>query len=127
MKLLKRENWWAWLLLFFGSQGTSVFMLGALLDVYDKKYWYSKWYYWVIGTIFFFPLIIMLIVFYIQVLSKIADKLDVGGSKIYLSPYTYLLCLIIPIIGWIILITLILYLEVLILISLKQGKAEKYI
>ena len=93
MKLLKRENWWAWLLLFFGSQGTSVFMLGALLDVYDKKYWYSKWYYWVIGTLFFFPLIIMLIVFYIQILSKIAfEKLktqDGNWAKVlplYIQP-----------------------------------------
>ena len=43
MKILKKENWWVWLLLFLFSEGTSNLVLGALLDVYDKKAWYTKW------------------------------------------------------------------------------------
>ena len=43
MKILKKENWWIWLLLLLFSQGSSTFVLGALLDVYDKKEWYTKW------------------------------------------------------------------------------------
>ena len=44
MKILKRENWWIWLLLMLFSSGSSNIVLGALLDVYDKNAWYAnKW------------------------------------------------------------------------------------
>src|SRR5574344_532783 len=43
MKILKKENWWIWLLLFIFSSGTSTLVLGALLDVFDKEAWYIRW------------------------------------------------------------------------------------
>lgn len=128
MKVLKKENWWAWLLLMLGSEGTSTFVLGALLDVYKKDAWYAKWYYWLIGVIcFLFPAGIMLCVFSIQILSLVAAKLDVNGKEIYLSPYIWILGLIVPIIGWIAIFALIIYLEIGVIVRLYKGAGEKYI
>ena len=42
MEILKKENYWIWLLLFFFSGGSSNLVLGALLDVFDKNAWYAK-------------------------------------------------------------------------------------
>ena len=101
MELLKKENAWVWVLLFFLTGGTSVLMLGALLGILKKGAWYSKWYYWVLGIITVLPGLIMLAVLYIYVLAQVCKKLKVGGSEIYAFPYTWILCLIVPIIGWI--------------------------
>ena len=127
MKILKKENWWAWLLLLLFSQGSSTFVLGALLDVYDKKAWYTKWYIWVIGLVFIIPFGVMTTVFSIEILSKIAAKLDVKGREHYLSPYIWIILIIIPFIGWIAFIALTLYLEIAILVKLHAGNGEKYI
>lgn len=152
MKILKRENWWAWLLLHIGSQGTSVFVLGALLGIYKKDAWYAKWKNWVMpsiiwliiciltlisGTIngtvvelmstMFLPAMIMYLVFYIQVLCLVAAKLNVPGKELYLSSYIWLICLIIPIIGWIMLAVMSIYLEIWPLVMIYRGEGEKYI
>ncbi len=42
MKLLEKENWWIWLVLAFLSGGSSVLVLGALLEVYQKDSWYYR-------------------------------------------------------------------------------------
>jgi len=39
MNILKKENWWIWLLLLLFSNGTSPLVLGALLNVYNKDAW----------------------------------------------------------------------------------------
>lgn len=128
MNILKRENWWVWLLLFLFSNGTSTIVLGALLDIYDKKAWYAKWYYWVIGFIcFIFPGFIMITVFQLEILCKTCAKLNVPGKEYYLSPYLWLLCCIIPYLGWLILLAVILYLSIASLIALYQGNGEQYI
>ena len=127
MKILKKENWWIWLLLLLFSQGSSTFVLGALLDVYDKKAWYTKWYIWVIGLIFVLPFGVMITAFTLQILSKTAAKLDVKGSEYYLSPYIWIILIIIPFIGWIAFAALMLYLEIAILVKLHSGNGEKYI
>lgn len=128
MGILKKENWWAWLLLFLGSSGVSIFFLGALLDVYDKKAWYAHWYYWVLGIcLLFFPAAIMFMIFYLQVLVKVCRKLEVPGGEIYGYPYTWILCIVIPIIGWILLLVLLIYLHIWQFVKLYQGKGEKYI
>lgn len=127
MKLLKKENWWIWLLLFIFNEGTSIICLGALLDVYDKKSWYTKWYIWIIGLILIIPITVMIITFNIQILSRSAQKLDVKGSDYYLSPYIWIILLIIPIVGWIILIVLIFYLYIAVIVKLYKGCGEKYI
>ena len=128
MKILKRENWWVWLLLTLFSQGSSTFVLGALLDVYKKDAWYANWKYWVIGALcFLFPATIMLSVFTVQILCLTAAKLEVPGKEIYLSPYIWVIGLIIPILGWACLAAGLIYLEIYILVALYKGNAEKYI
>lgn len=128
MQILKKENWWIWLLLLLFSSGSSPLVLGALLNVYNKNSWYKKWYYWVIGLLFLIlPFIIMTSVFYLQILSLSATKLKVKGKEIYLSPYIWILALIIPFIGWFYIVGMTIYLNIAIIIKLKQGNGEKYI
>lgn len=127
MNLLKRENWWIWLLLLLFSSGCNTVALGALLDVYNSKAWYTKWYYWVIGALLIIPISIMIIVFNIQITSLTAAKLKVSGKELYLSPYIWIILLIVPILGWILFVVLYLYLHIDILIKLYNGAGEKYI
>lgn len=124
MKILKKENWWIWLLLALFGGGSSVIILGALLDVYDKNAWYTKWYIWVLGILAFN---IAPSVFCLQITCKTAAKLDVKGHEYYLSPYIWIIFLIIPVIGWITFIALLLYINIAILVKLHVGNAEKYI
>lgn len=167
MKLLKKENWWIWLMLAFFSGSTSFLVLAALLDVYDKEAWYFRWikkipkklalgFGIVIGvftliTSFAFPfalefdlgmisgvlgililffslfytiIMLLVMVFQIQILTQLNAKLKTPGSEIYLSPYVWLLCLIIPIIGWICLIVMYLYLQIWYLVMLYRGEGE---
>ena len=87
MKILNRENWWVWLLLLLFTQGSSVLVLGALLDVYNRDAWYTKWQYWVLGLLcLVFPFAIMIAVFMTQILVLTAARLNVSGKEIYLSP-----------------------------------------
>lgn len=128
MKLLKRENWWIWLLLTLFSGGSSVVSLAALLDCYDNNAWYAKPKNWLIGLLcFIFPIFIMISVFSIELLCLTAAKLKVPGKEIYLSPYIWLLCVIVPILGWIMLAVMTLYLEIWIIVSLYRGNGEEYI
>ena len=128
MNILKRENWWKWLLLTLLSNGTSTLVLGALLGVFDKNAWYAKWHYWVIGLVLFvFPAVIMYIVFNIEILCKTCAKLNVPGKEYYLSPYLWIAAIIVPFIGWIAMIGALVYLEIYTLVALYQGNGEKYI
>jgi len=127
MNILKKENWWIWLILFLFSGGASTIVLGALLNLFNKNEWYAKISYWFIGFILIIPFSIMIAVLNLQITSKTAAKLDVKGSEYYLSPYIWIILLIIPIIGWLIFILLVLYLNINILVNLSKGKGEKYI
>lgn len=128
MKILKKENWWIWLSLMFFSGGSDIFSLGALLDCYDKNSWYANGKNWLLGFLcFIFPGLIMIIIFHIQILCLTAAKLDVKGKEIYLSPYIWLLCIIVPILGWILAIVMFIYLHIYILVALHGGKGEKYV
>lgn len=128
MSILKRENWWAWLLLGLGTTGISVFFLGALLEVYNKNAWYAKWYYWILGIILFvFPAMIMLFIFYMQTVTSVCKKLDVPGSELYAYPYAWLICFIVPVIGWVLFIVLFIYVNVWYLVKLYQGHGEKWL
>ena len=80
----------------------------------------------IISTILM-PTMIMYIILDIQVMSQVAAKLNVPGKELYLSSYIWLICLIIPIIGWIMLIVMLIYLEVWPLVMLYRGEGEKYI
>lgn len=128
MKILKKENWWIWLLLMFFSSGSDIFVLGALTDCYSKDAWYANWKNWLIGFLcFIFPGLIMIGIFHLQILCQLAAKLNVKGKEIYLSPYIWLLFLIIPIFGWIMLIVMFIYLHIYILVALYEGNGETYI
>lgn len=128
MSILKRDKWWIWLILLFFSNSTSILVLGALVDVYDKDAWYAKWQYWVIGLLLFvFPFFIMFTVFQIEILCKTCAKLKVDGKELYLSPYIWILLFIIPIFGWILLLVMFIYLNIMYVIELKRGSGEKYI
>jgi len=128
MSILKKENWWVWLLLLLFSEGTAALVLGALLDCFNKEAWYAKWYIWLIGLLLFiFPFAVMVTVLLIQMTSLAAAKLDVQGKEFYLSPYIWIILVIIPIIGWICLGLLFLYLNIGILVQLYNGEGEKYI
>lgn len=128
MSLLKKENWWIWLLLAIFSQGTSSIVLGALLNVYDKEAWYAKWQNWLIGSLcFFFPALIMFAVLVIQMLVLSAAKLEIKGKELYLSPYIWIMGLIVPFIGWALIIFMLLYLEIEILVALYKGVGNKFV
>lgn len=115
-------------IIIFFSWGTSTIVMGALLDVYDKDAWYTKWYYWVLGLVcFIFPFYVMMLVFMITISTKVAAKLDVPGRELYLSPYVWILCLIIPFIGWALLIVMSVYIMVWPIVMLYRGNGEKYI
>ncbi len=128
MNLLKKENWLVNLILMILSEGAYTFVLGYFLKVYDKNAWYAKWQYWVLGLVFlFFPAFVMLAVFSIQISIEVAKKLNVKGDNIYACPYTWLLCLVVPVIGWIFLIVLSLYIVIWPIVMLYKGEGEKYI
>lgn len=127
MDILKKENWWIWLLLMFFSSGSDTFVLGALLGCYNKNAWYANWKNWLLGfSCFIFPGLVMIAIFYLQILCQTAAKLGVKGTELYLSSYIWLICLIVPIIGWIAFITMFIYLHIYILVALHGGNAEKY-
>lgn len=128
MNLLKRENWWIWLLVMLFTEGVGIIILGALLGVFDNKAWYAKWQNWALGLILFIiPFFVMLVVFSIQITVLTAAKLNVPGKEIYLTPYFWILCVIVPVIGWITMAAFSLYLIIRILMSLYEGEGEQYI
>ena len=128
MSLLQRKNWPIILLLGIVTNSIFIFLVAYMLDLYDKKAWYMKWQYWVIaGLCLFFPVLLLAVVLEVHMLCKIASKLKIPGSEIYNTPYTWILCIIVPVIGWVMLIVMYIYLNVWIIIKLCQGEGEKYI
>lgn len=128
MNLLKKENWLVCLILSLVSEGVFTFVLAFFMKAYDKDAWYTKWQYWVFGTIcLVFPAIIMLYVFMVQMTCKVASMLDVPGKEIYNSPYTWIICLIIPVVGWIFLIVMYVYILIWSNVMIKRGNGEKFV
>ena len=128
MKLLQKKYWWFWLMLTLTTGGASVVSLAVLTNSFNEKAWYMNPKNWLIGLLcLFYPFLIMVSIFQIQACCLVASKLDVPGREIYLSPYIWLLCLIIPVLGWIMLLVMILYIEIWIIVSLYRGNGEKYI
>lgn len=128
MSLLKKENWIISSLLVILSCGAFTPILGYLMGLFEKDAWYTKIKNWIFGIVLLMlPVFIMLIVFTIQISCKIAATLNVKGSEIYNNPYTWIGLFIIPIAGWALFIVLYIYIQVFILIKLKDGKCEKLI
>ena len=82
MSLLKKENWWIWILLWLFTNGYSNIILGVLLGVLDKKAWYAKWYLWIIGLILIFPIIIMFIIFNIEVTMFYGEDIEKVSEQV---------------------------------------------
>ena len=128
MSLLKKENWIVSLILMLVTEGIYSFIIAHFLNLYDKEAWYYKWQYWVIGALcLIFPAIIMLMVFQIQITAKVATTLNVPGKEIYNNPYSWILCIIVPVLGWALFAVMILYINIWIIVSIYRGEAEKYI
>lgn len=128
MDILKKENWWIWLLIILFSGGAATIVLAALLDCYDKDAWYAKPKNWIIAVAcLIFPVFIMLAVFMIQMLCQVAAKLEVPGKELYLSPFIWLILLIVPILGWVFFYVILFYLNIWNIIMLYRGAGEKYI
>ncbi len=128
MRLLEKKSWYIWLILMFLLPWIDTLILGAELEVYDEEAWYSKWYYWTIGAVFlFFPIVIMAITFIIQITIENAKKLGVPGEEIYASPYSWILCLIVPVVGWCLFFVMLYYLRLDTLVQLKHGNGEVYL
>lgn len=127
MNLGKQEYWWFWLLLDVITGGISSFALASYLHVYEPGAWYTKWEYWLIGGLCcFFPAYVMLVVFLYQTKVAVAKKVGVAGSSLYASPYTWLLCMIVPLIGWTIMIAMIIYIWVFTYIKMANGDTIAY-
>ncbi len=128
MGLLKRENWFVNLILMLLTQGFYTFALARMLNLYKKDAWYRDYRYWVIAILFFFfPIFLLLIVFLVQMLCTVASKLNVPGKEIYGYPYAWILCLIVPIVGWTLLIVMWIYLLVWTTVMLARGEGELYL
>lgn len=126
--LLKKNNWWLYLILNVFSLGLINFVVADQMNLYDKNAWYSNKKYWIIGTIsLIIPALLMFTIFLIEMSVKVATNLEVDGYKIFNSVYTWILCLIIPIIGWIILIVMYLYINVFSAVFIYYGKGERFI
>ena len=128
MDFLKKNNWWLCLIINIITCGIFYIILGKFMNLFDKDAWYMNKWYWIIGGIcLIFPLFIMLIVFAIQMNCKVAKELEVSGSNIYNTPYTWIVFIIIPIVGWALLIVMDLYIFIIPHIKLAHGCGEKYI
>ncbi len=126
--LLKKQNWWVWLILWIVSGGGHAVFLSILLDNYDEEAWYAQKKNWILGLVcLLIPFGIMLFVFLIDMLIQAAAKLEVPGKEWYLSPFVWIACLIVPIFGWIAFVIAFLYLEIATLVALAHGKGEKYL
>lgn len=77
----------------------------------------------IIASLIYAILALAMAIFQIQILALVNAKLKTPGSEIYLSPYIWILCLIIPIIGWIMFIVMFLYLQIWYLVMLYRGRA----
>lgn len=123
--MLNGINWSNILLILIIIPVFFIFSLANKLKIYDKNAWYNKWQYWTFGTIcLIFPVFILGLVFYIQILTKVAKKLEVPGSEIYSLPYSWILCIVIPVVGWILLIVMYIYLITWTILKTNGGKYE---
>lgn len=148
MNLLKKTYGLLWLLLSLLTNNLSIFLLGGILNVYNKNAWYAKWYIWCIVFLFgslllvstclsshtfnpayivyvFAPAALLIFIWNIQISVKVSEKLGVPGKEIYAYPYPWILCLIIPVIGWILLLVMFIYTRYYYIIKIFEGNGEK--
>ena len=125
MSLLKKEYWFISLIMLLLCPHIFILILASDLNLIDKNGWYSKWQYWVIGGIcLIFLLFLLFIVFETEMLVKVAQKLKVPGSELYTIPYIWILLIIIPVVGWILLLVMYIYLHVWSFVKLCEGNGK---
>ena len=113
MKTLEKKHSTIYLILNILTCGFFTFYIAYKLNLYDKDAWYSRWYYWVLGFILgIVPGLIMLLVFSIKMGCLVCKKLNVPGKEIYTLPYTWIVCLIVPILGWTLFVILYIYVHI---------------
>ena len=120
MKTLKKENAIIYLFLNILTFGLYTFYIAYKLDLYDKDAWYSGWYYWVLSFILgIIPGLVMFLVFSIKIGCLVSEKLNVPGKEIYTLPYSWIICLIVPILGWTLFVILYIYVHIWYVFTLK--------
>lgn len=120
MKTLKKENAIIYLFLNILTFGLYTFYIAYKLDLYDKDAWYSRWYYWVLSFILgIIPGLVMFLVFSIKMGCLVSEKLNVPGKEIYTLPYSWIICLIAPILGWTLFVILYIYVHIWYVFTLK--------
>lgn len=126
MSLLKKENWFIYCIVTFFTSGIYTLALAHDLGLYEKGAWYTKWYYWVIGALFLiYPAIVMFLVLQIKMQIEVCKRLNVKGSSIYGYPYAWILCLIVPILGWSIFLVMLLHITYYPAVMIYKGEGEK--
>lgn len=95
--------------------------ISSEMGLLEEEAWYEKWYYWFFAAVcFLLPVIILFIIFLIEQLVKIANKLKIAGTDLYISPYFWILCVIVPLVGWILLLVTYIYLIFNVTIELNK-------
>lgn len=106
-------NQFLYLILNVLTLGFFTFYVAYKLNLYEKDVWYSKWYYWVLAFLCgFLPGFILLLIFNIKMSCLVSSKLSVPGEEVYLYPYFWILCLVVPILGWSLFIVLYIYVHI---------------
>lgn len=128
MVFLKKQNWVLSLILTILSEGLFSVVLAYFLGIFKEDAWYKKWQYWVIPTLFlFFPVFIVLMVFLVQISCQVAKKLNVPGASIYASAYSWILCMVIPFVGWSLLLVMLVYIFIWPIVMIYKGEGEEYV
>lgn len=124
MRMIKKENWFIYLILNIITFGLFTFYIGYKLKVYDKNAWYFKWYYWFLGFILgIIPGLVMLLIFSIKIGCLVSKKLKLPGDEIYMLPYSWIICLIVPVLGWSLFILLYIYVHFGYVFSMKNESS----
>ena len=111
--MLKKEHSIIYLILNVLTLGFFTFYIAYKLDLYEEDAWYTRWYYWVLGFMLgIIPGLVMLLVFSIKMGILVSEKLKVPGTELYAFPYTWIICLIVPILGWTLFVLLYIYIHV---------------
>lgn len=117
-----KRNQILYLILNILTLGFFTFYVAYKLDLYDKKAWYFKWYYWFFAFLCgFLPGIIMLLIFNIKMACLVSLKFKTPGMEVYSYPYSWIVCLIVPILGWSLFIILYVYVHVWYIFLMDGG------
>lgn len=128
MSFLKKKNWWQYLLANIITQGLFVVVIAYYLNIFKEDSWYKNLTYWILGGIcLFVPALVMMLIFLIQTTCETAAKLNVPGKEIYNTPYSWILCIIIPVVGWTLFIVMYIYISIWTVVMLAKGEGEKYL